>query len=157
MRQAELSSMHVAPALTAAGISSRETSVVAEKNARSMPWNDLGVASSTSIAHSPTVNFRPTERWEASRRSPLMGKRRCAAILRNSWPTSPVAPTTATLYADTLSCPGVQSCRRYGSRLPRPPSTAVSSRRSAFGPLVMLVGKENSYAKLLSTYWYLCG
>ena len=40
--------MQTAPALTAAGIRSRETSVVAEKKARSTPWNDLVVASSTS-------------------------------------------------------------------------------------------------------------
>ncbi len=96
MRQAELSSMQTAPALTAGGISVFETSVVAEKNARSTASNDFGVASSTSISHSPYVIFLPAERCEASRRSPLTGKARCAAILRNSRPTSPVAPTTAT-------------------------------------------------------------
>ena len=54
--------MQMAPALTAAGISSRETSAVAEKKARSQPWNDFDVASSTSADHSPTVSFLPAER-----------------------------------------------------------------------------------------------
>src|SRR3990172_167165 len=99
MRQAELSSMATAPAFTAYGISVLDTSVVAEKKVRSTPRNDLVVASSTSTSHSPTVILRPTERGEASRRSPLMGKLRCTAIFRNSCPTSPVAPTTATLYS----------------------------------------------------------
>ena len=96
MRQAELSSMQTAPALTAGGISVFETSVVAEKKDRSTDSNDLGVASSTSISHSPWVIFLPTERCDARRRSPLMGKALSAAILRNSRPTRPVAPTTAT-------------------------------------------------------------
>ena len=37
------------------------------------------------------------ERLEASKRSPLTGKPLCKTILRNSCPTRPVAPTTATL------------------------------------------------------------
>src|SRR3972149_7046673 len=74
MRQAELSSMTRATALTAAGIMLLETSVVAEKKAMSTPANDLEFVSSTSISHSPTVRRRPAERLEASRRSPLTGK-----------------------------------------------------------------------------------
>jgi len=98
IRQAELSSMTMAPAFTALGIRVRETSVVAEKKARSHPAKDLGVASSTSHSHSPTVSFLPAERAEARSRNPLIGKFRWRAIFRNSCPTRPVAPTTATLY-----------------------------------------------------------
>src|SRR3990172_1949254 len=53
MRQAELSSMTMAPALTAAGIMLLETSVVAEKKAMSTPANDLEFVSSTSTFLSP--------------------------------------------------------------------------------------------------------
>src|SRR3990172_4578674 len=53
MRQAELSSIVIAPDLTAEGMRDLETSVVAEKKARSQPAKDLEGASSTSISHSP--------------------------------------------------------------------------------------------------------
>ena len=63
MRQAELSSIQMAPDLTAGGIRLFETSVLAEKNARSTPLNDCGVASSTVISpNSPNVIFLPADR-----------------------------------------------------------------------------------------------
>src|SRR3990172_1486327 len=98
MRQAALSSMTIAPVLTPAGISCLGASVVAEKKATSTPAKEREFASSTSHSHSPTVSLRPAERLEAKRRSSLMGKRLWSAIFKNSWPTRPVAPTTATLY-----------------------------------------------------------
>src|SRR3989304_5059041 len=55
MRQAELSSMTMAPALTAAGIMLLETSVVAEKKARSTPGNDFEFGSSPPILPPPTA------------------------------------------------------------------------------------------------------
>ena len=97
MRQADELSMTVAPRLAASGASARDTSAPAEKSAISTPSNASGVASAISMVRSPTLTLRPTERPDASRRSSPIGKARSWRTLIIVRPTTPVAPTTATV------------------------------------------------------------
>ncbi len=90
--------MTTAPASRAIGAYSFEAAPEAEMKTKSAPLNDSCVVASTVIWPSPKAMRLPAERSVARSLSPLIGKRRSAAILRNSRPTTPVAPTTATLY-----------------------------------------------------------
>ena len=95
--QAELLSMTTQPALAAIGEKWRLCSAPAENRAISTPSKESTVVSSTSISRLPTGSLLPAERPEAISRSEAMGKSRWRRILMNSCPTSPVAPTMATL------------------------------------------------------------
>ncbi len=97
-RQTLESSMTIAPASRAIGAYSREAAPDAEMKTKSDPLNESCVVASTVICPSPKGIRLPAERSVARSLRLPMGKRRSAAILRNSSPTIPVAPTTATLY-----------------------------------------------------------
>ena len=65
MRQAPVLSMTMAPALTALGEYSRETSSGTALKTRSQPSKQSWVSASTSISCSPKGIFLPAERGEA--------------------------------------------------------------------------------------------
>src|SRR5665811_268778 len=70
----------------------------AENRAMSIPTK-LSSASSLHSTHVvPNSSSIPADRLEASGTSSETGKLLLARISRISWPTAPVAPTTATLY-----------------------------------------------------------
>ena len=97
MRQAFELSITVAPWATAAGARSSDTVPPAEKRAISTPSKASGTASPTSSVLPPTLTIRPAERPEASRRSSLSGNSRSVSTWIIVWPTTPVAPTIATV------------------------------------------------------------
>ena len=97
IRQAFELSMTVAPWATAPGARSSETVPPAEKRAMSTPSNASGTASPTSSVRPPTLTIRPADRPEASRRSSRSGNSRSLRTWIIVRPTTPVAPTTATV------------------------------------------------------------
>ena len=105
MRKAEELSTTIAPAATAAGANSLEIEPPAEKRAISMPLK-LSFVSSSTLYFWPLYSIvLPADRADASSLRFLMGKLRSASTVRNSSPTAPVAPTTATLTAmSPFSC-----------------------------------------------------
>jgi hypothetical protein len=66
-------------------------------NAKSTSSRTSGVQSSTDTSCDLNLNFLPTDRVEAHSLISSMGKFRCSAMSKNTWPTAPVAPTTAIL------------------------------------------------------------
>ena len=97
IRQADELSMTVAPRATAAGASSFEMSAPAENRAMSTPSKASGTASAISSVRPSTDTVRPADRPEASRRSSPTGNSRSLRIWIIVRPTTPVAPTTATV------------------------------------------------------------
>ncbi len=97
IRQALELSMTVAPRAAASGASWRDTSVPAEKRAMSTPSKASGIASPTVSVRPSALTVDPAERPEASRRSSPTGKLRSASTWIIVRPTTPVAPTTATV------------------------------------------------------------
>ena len=89
---------------------SREASSVAEMKTKSAPLTASREETSTAISVSPKGMRLPFERSVASSFRLFTGKRRSSAIFRNSRPTTPVAPTTATLYCFDI-------CRASGNEL----------------------------------------
>ena len=96
-RKADESSKATAPFLAATGQSSFDAAVEAEMNATSAPSKASCVVSWTICVLPRNVSSRPSERFVASSRSSLTGKLRSSMHLRNSAPTTPVAPTRATV------------------------------------------------------------
>src|SRR5829696_1079987 len=97
IRHADELSMTVAPCATAAGASCTEMSAPAEKRAMSTPANASGPASAISSVRPSIETVRPAERPEARRRSSPTGNSRSLRIWIIVRPTTPVAPTTATV------------------------------------------------------------
>ena len=97
IRQADELSMTVAPWATAAGASSREMSAPAENSAMSTPSKASATASPISSVRPSIDTVRPADRPEASRRSSPTGNSRSLRIWIIVRPTTPVAPTTATV------------------------------------------------------------
>ena len=97
IRQADELSMTVAPRATAAGASSLETSAPAENSAMSTPSKASGTASPISSVRPSIDTVRPADRPEASRRNSPTGNSRSLRIWIIVRPTTPVAPTTATV------------------------------------------------------------
>ena len=106
IRQADELSMTVAPRLAASGASAFEVSPPALNSAMSTPSKDAGVASATVCATPPTSMTRPTDRPDASRRSSPIGNSRSSSVRIIVPPTTPVAPTTATV-RDFVLTPGM--------------------------------------------------
>jgi hypothetical protein len=78
------------------GAYSFEMVAPAEKSAISIPWADAGVSASTVNVCPATVNFLPVDRSDASALIDAAGNFHSTNSLNISWPTAPVAPTTAT-------------------------------------------------------------
>ncbi len=97
IRQADELSMTVAPRAAAAGARSREMSAPALKRAISTPSKASGTASAISMVWPRTDTVRPADRPEASRRNSPTGKSRSPRTWIIVRPTTPVAPTTATV------------------------------------------------------------
>ena len=72
-------------------------------NAKSTSSKTFGVQSSTAISCDLNFNFLPTDRVEAHNLNSSMGKFRCSAMSKNTWPTAPVVPTTAILQESKVS------------------------------------------------------
>ena len=89
--------MTVAPRATAAGASSFEMSAPAENRATSTPSKASGTASAISSVRPSIDTVRPADRPEASSRSSPTGNSRSLRIWIIVRPTTPVAPTTATV------------------------------------------------------------
>src|SRR5262245_17086821 len=68
----------------------------AEKSARSTPRKESFPRGLTSTCSPRNVTFLPSDRSEARGTRSETGKRRDSRTLIISWPTAPVAPTTAT-------------------------------------------------------------
>ena len=89
--------MTVAPRLAASGASACEVSPPALKSAMSTPSKASGVASRTSTWVPATSTIRPALRALARRRTSVYGKARSWRARIIVPPTTPVAPTTATV------------------------------------------------------------
>src|SRR5512140_1875637 len=92
----ELSST-VQPRAAASGASIVDTSPPAEKSAMSTPAKASGVASSTVIVRPAALTVEPADLPDASNRSSPTGNCRSARTWIIVRPTTPVAPTTATV------------------------------------------------------------
>ena len=97
MRHADELSITVAPQATAAGASSRDAPAPAEKSAMSTPSNAAWVASPISWVWPSIDSILPADRSEASSRSSPTGNSRSFRTWIIVRPTTPVAPTTATV------------------------------------------------------------
>ena len=97
IRQALELSMTVQPRAAACGASSRDVPPPAEKRAMSTPSKASGVASATSTWRPSNGSVDPAERAEASSRISPIGKPRSSRTVAIVRPTTPVAPTTATV------------------------------------------------------------
>ena len=97
MRNAVLLSTTSAPAAAARGPWIRASSAPVEKSATSSPRKSAFSSSSTSHSEPFQRTRVPAERRLAKSRSRSIGKPRCSRTRSISWPTAPVAPTTATL------------------------------------------------------------
>ncbi len=98
MRNCEVLSITTAPALAARGACTAETLAPGENSAISTPLKSKRSRSSTfSTFFSPKETSPPAERSEAIAWISETGKSRSARMFSISWPTTPVAPTTATL------------------------------------------------------------
>src|ERR1041384_3606649 len=89
--------MTSAPDLTACGTNPLLTVAPAEKNATSTPVKLPGTSSSTRCSRPPNFRDFPAARAEAGRRRSATGNFRSSRTSSTFLPTSPVAPTTATL------------------------------------------------------------
>src|SRR6185295_12969711 len=97
IRHADELSITVAPRATACGASSFEMSAPALNRAMSTPSNASATASPISIVRPWTSTVRPAERPDASNRRSPTGKSRSPSTLTMVRPTTPVAPTMATV------------------------------------------------------------
>ena len=104
MRHCDELSMTTAPRATASGASTLETSPPAENSAMSTPSKASAVASWTAHSRPPKLTERPLAR-EASGRSSPTGMPRSASTVIIVCPTSPVAPTTATVSGRVMRVP----------------------------------------------------
>ena len=87
-----------APAFTARGAKLADTLLPGDDSTMSMPLKSkVSSASTLRMSSSPNETSRPTDCDEASATTLSAGNSRSARIDRNSRPTLPVAPTTATL------------------------------------------------------------
>src|ERR1017187_933849 len=98
MRNAEELSMTKTPCLAAIGANFLEIDPPALKNAMSTPLKLFSVNSSTKSSLPRNAIFFPLEREDAKSTRSDRGKGRFSRQRKNSIPTAPVAPTTATLY-----------------------------------------------------------
>ncbi len=102
MRKALELSIITAPAAVTASRNWRDTPAPAENSAMSTPSKASGVISCTSRSPAgtepqpPNATFLPAERALASARTSAAGKPTSCSTRKNSWPTAPVAPATAT-------------------------------------------------------------
>src|SRR5512135_462156 len=97
IRNAEELSTTTAPEAHAAGANSLLREAPAENRAMSIPLKASFERSSTGNSSPANFNFLPTDRSDARRRRFRIGNFRSARIFRNTPPTAPVAPATATL------------------------------------------------------------
>ncbi len=95
-------SMTVAPRATACGASSSEMSAPAEKRAMSTPSNASPTASPIWWVWPSIAIVRPADRPDASKRSSPTGNSRSLRTWIIVRPTTPVAPTTATVRGDRV-------------------------------------------------------
>lgn len=102
IRKAELLSTTIVPRSTAIGPNFLLMDPPALNRAMSTPLKLSSVNSSTTYSLSSNVKRRPAERLDASILMELYGKSRSERTERNSWPTAPVTPTTASVGA--FSC-----------------------------------------------------
>src|SRR5260221_5960547 len=122
MRNCEVLSMTMAPALTARGACTADTLAPGENKAMSTPLkSNLSRSCTLRTSSSPNDTSPPAERSEATAQTSDTGNARSARMLSISWPTTPVAPTTATLNAIS-DTPGKGDSRRglLHLRSPRP-------------------------------------
>src|SRR3954453_19377052 len=118
MRQYDVLSITIAPALTARGLCSAETLAPGELSTMSTPLkSNLARSWTFSTRSSPNEVWRPTDCYGASATTSSTGKFRSAKICSISRRTLPVAPTTATLYPMAREI-GVRSgfCKRQSRR-----------------------------------------
>src|SRR5260221_4129305 len=88
------------PALTARGACTADTLAPGENKAMSTPLkSNLSRSCTLRTSSSPNDTSPPAERSEATAQTSDTGNARSARMLSISWPTTPVAPTTATLNA----------------------------------------------------------
>src|ERR1035437_1416920 len=134
-------SITVQPCATACGASSRETSAPAENSAMSTPSKASGVASCTATGRPATGTVIPAERPDARSRSSAIGKARSSRTEIIVRPTTPVAPTTATVRGRVvvrdmapLLVDGLAGTARVYQRAPGLPG-ARARRRMRAGPL----------------------
>src|SRR5260370_40272647 len=98
MRKHEVLSMTIAPAFVARGANTADTLLPGDDRTMSMPLKLKESSAWTwRMSSSPNETSLPTDRDEASATTSSTGKLRSARVVRNSRPTLPVAPTTATL------------------------------------------------------------
>src|SRR5207302_8652201 len=98
IRQREVLSMTIAPALAARGANSPDTLAPGDDSTMSVPLkSNASSAWTCSTSSSPNDTSRPSEAEEASATTSSAGKLRSAKVASISRPTLPVAPTTATL------------------------------------------------------------
>src|SRR6185369_5711253 len=90
-------SMTTAPFDAAIGPISRDAEAPALNRAKRTPSNDSGVTGATSISPPRNGMRRPAERGDARARTLVAGKFLCSKVRSISRPTTPVAPTTATV------------------------------------------------------------
>src|SRR5260221_12616193 len=110
------------PALTARGACTADTLAPGENKAMSTPLkSNLSRSCTLRTSSSPNDTSPPAERSEATAQTSDTGNARSARMLNISWPTTPVAPTTATLNAIS-DTPGKGDSRRglLHLRSPRP-------------------------------------
>jgi hypothetical protein len=95
-RQAELLSTTSAPASTAMGANVLDTSDPVAMRTRSTSSKERSSSASTGTVEPLKRTLLPADRPDASAFSLATGNSRCASTRHISWPTRPVAPTTAT-------------------------------------------------------------
>src|SRR3954447_20075933 len=122
--------MTVAPRSAASGASSREGPAPAENRAMSTPVNASPVASPTGYDRPSISTVPPAERAEASRRSSPTGNSRSLRTWIIVRPTTPVAPTTATVSGDRVVS-GMAPRGTVTGRARRGDSSGVSALRGS--------------------------
>src|SRR5512143_2551906 len=132
IRQAAELSMTVAPWATAAGVRSRDTSPPAENRAMSTPSNADGTASPISSERPSRRTLCPADRPEARRRSSPTGKSRSLRTWIIVRPTTPVAPTTATVRECRFMRGVAPLARSLGRARPEYSSGCRASSREAW-------------------------
>src|SRR5712691_2682599 len=136
MRKHEVLSMTIAPAFAARGANAAETLLPGDDSTMSMPLK-LKVSSAWiwRMSSSPNETSLPTDRDEASATTSSAGKLRSARVVRNSRPTLPVAPTTATLKPICKPPAELESGWECSSLLTYDAARRITSGRSRRRPL----------------------
>ena len=110
MRNCEVLSITTQPAAAARGACTLETAAPGENRPRSKPSKSKSSSARTvSTSSSPKLTSLPAEPLEASATTSLTGNCRSARMFSISWPTAPVAPTTATSVAHVFD-PAAKVC-----------------------------------------------